>query len=262
MGRDWRGGPCDPASASGDGGDVSHHAYASSHCCTSRGHDARRFFFGVGTGENLNEHITGNHWPAHDMRLAMLEEAVDIIRHLWQGTMYTYRGCYYTIENARLYTLPDELPPLLVAASGPNAAEAAGRISDGFINTAPQQSLLEHFDAGGGAGKPRYVQMSVCWAEDAASARRTAYEYWPNAGITGELSQELPRQRNSPRRRKWYAKTTWPRLLSVGPTRPGIFEKIQHCIAAGYDHVYIHQIGPDQEGFSAFIPGKFCPKFR
>src|SRR5918911_856076 len=113
-----------------------------------------RFFLGVGTGENLNEHILGAHWPSHDLRLDMLEEAVRVIRLLWQGGPQTYRGCYYTVENAQVYTLPDDLPPALVAASGPKAAEAAGRLGDGLISTAPEEGLAERFEAAGGAGEP------------------------------------------------------------------------------------------------------------
>jgi G6PDH family F420-dependent oxidoreductase len=100
-----------------------------------------RFFLGVGTGENLNEHIFGDRWPTHDMRQEMLEEAVELIRLLWQGDPLTFRGEYYTVEHARVYTLPEQLPPILMAASGPSAAETAGNIADGFITTAPDAEL-------------------------------------------------------------------------------------------------------------------------
>jgi coenzyme F420-dependent glucose-6-phosphate dehydrogenase len=112
-----------------------------------------RFFLGVGTGENLNEHILGDRWPPHDVRLAMLEEAVAVMRQLWQGGVQAYRGQYYTVENARLYTLPEEPPPIMVAASGPRAAEAAGRIGDGLINTAPDAEVVRTFDGNGSAGR-------------------------------------------------------------------------------------------------------------
>ena len=84
-----------------------------------------RFYLGVGTGENLNEHILGDHWPAYDQRAEMLEEAVDVIRMLWEGESVTYYGNYYTVENARIYTLPDKLPPIMVAAAGEKSAELA-----------------------------------------------------------------------------------------------------------------------------------------
>src|SRR5919197_3799469 len=90
-----------------------------------------RFFLGVGTGENLNEHILGHHWPPADERREMLEEAVEGIRLLWQGGQQNFRGAHYTVENARLYTLPNQPPPIMVAGAGPESAELAGRIGDG-----------------------------------------------------------------------------------------------------------------------------------
>jgi coenzyme F420-dependent glucose-6-phosphate dehydrogenase len=113
-----------------------------------------RFFLGVGSGENLNEHILGGYWPSAEVRLEMLEEAVEVIRLLWQGGSQSHRGRYFTVENARVYTLPDELPPLVVAASGQRAAELTGRIGDGLISTSPDSELPSSFRQAGGAGKP------------------------------------------------------------------------------------------------------------
>src|SRR3954452_3254717 len=98
-----------------------------------------RFFLGVGSGENLNEHITGQRWPEADVRQDMLEEAVAVMRLLWQGGNQSHHGTYFTVENARLYTLPPEPVPVMVGASGPKAAELAGRIGDGLISTAPSK---------------------------------------------------------------------------------------------------------------------------
>ncbi len=151
-----------------------------------------RFFLGVGSGENLNEHILGDRWPSVHVRQEMMEEAIEVIRKLWQGGYKSHRGRYYTVENARIYTLPEELPPVMVAAGGTQAAELAGRVGNGLIGTSPQSELLQTFDAAGGTGKPRYGQVTVCWAEDEAEARRTVHEWWPNAAVKGDLSQELP----------------------------------------------------------------------
>ena len=96
-----------------------------------------RFMLGLGSGEHLNEHIFGDHWPEADIRLGMLEEAVEVIRLLWNGGQQSHYGCSYTVENARVYTLPEKLPPIMLAASGPKAAELAGRQGDGLISTAP-----------------------------------------------------------------------------------------------------------------------------
>src|SRR6478672_9548419 len=122
-----------------------------------------RFFLGVGTGENLNEHILGDRWPPHELRLEMLEEAVHVIRQLWQGGSQSHHGKHYTVENARIYTLPEQLPRIVVAASGPRAAKAAGGFGDGLCSTAPEAEIIKAFDSSGGKG-PRYGQMTVCWA--------------------------------------------------------------------------------------------------
>ena len=100
-----------------------------------------RFSLGVGTGENLNEHVIGAKWPKWETRAAMLEEAVSIIRELWTGETVDVEGKYFTVENARLYTLPEDPPPILVAAGGPKAAELAGRIGDGLVNFAPDKGV-------------------------------------------------------------------------------------------------------------------------
>ena len=111
-----------------------------------------RFFLGVGTGENLNEHVLGDGWPSADVRLEMLEEAIEVIRLLWQGGQQSHHGMHYTVEDARLYTLPDEPPPIVVAAGNPGAAALAGRVGDGFCSTAPDATLVERFKAEGGDG--------------------------------------------------------------------------------------------------------------
>src|SRR4029453_16645752 len=100
-----------------------------------------RFFLGVGTGENLNEHVLGDRWPPAAKRRAMLDEAVQLMRELWQGELTTFEGEHYRVENARIYTLPDEPISVLVAASGTKAAELAGRIGDGLISTVAQPEL-------------------------------------------------------------------------------------------------------------------------
>ena len=132
-----------------------------------------RFFLGVGTGENLNEHILGDAWPEWEVRAEMLEEAVEIIRDLWRGETTSYRGQYYTVQNARLFTLPDEAPPIVVAAGGPEMAALAGRIGDGFVGTGPDPELIETYREAGGDG-PLYGQVTLCWARSEADARKTA----------------------------------------------------------------------------------------
>jgi G6PDH family F420-dependent oxidoreductase len=221
-----------------------------------------RFFLGVGTGENLNEHITGERWPPHDARLAMLEEAVAIIRLLWQGGEQTYRGHHYTVENARIYTLPKQLPPIMVGASGPRAAESAGRIGDGLIGVEPSAETVKQFVAAGGAGKPHYGQLTVCWAADEAQARKTAREYWATGALKGELSQELPTPSHFEQAAGMLGEDQVAESVICGPDPKRHIEAIQKYIDTGFDHVYVHQVGPDQEGFFQFYAQKILPEFQ
>jgi G6PDH family F420-dependent oxidoreductase len=220
-----------------------------------------RFFLGVGTGENLNEHILGDKWPPSDVRREMLEEAIDVIRVLWQGGQQSYEGGFYTVENARLYTLPDPPPPIYVAASGPKAAELAGRVGDGFIGTAPERELLDAFESAGGEGKPRYGQVTVCWGDDEAAARKLAFELWPTSGLKGELSVELPLPAHFEQAAETLTEEQATEHIVCGPDPDKHVESVRKYVDAGYDHVYVHQIGPDQEGFIRFYEREVLPQF-
>ncbi|MFN8446327.1 MAG: TIGR03557 family F420-dependent LLM class oxidoreductase [Caldilineaceae bacterium] len=218
-----------------------------------------RFFFGVGTGENLNEHILGDRWPPYDIRIEMLEEALEIIRLLWQGETQSYWGDYYTVEDARLYTLPDQLPEIMIAASGKNSAEVAGHMGDGMINVGPHQNLLETFDNAGGAGKPCYAQLTVCWAKDLQEAKQTVLQQWPNSGLTGELSQELRTVTHFEQAAKMVTEEQAVKEVVCGPDVQKYVESLQQFADAGYDAVYLHQIGSDQEGFFQFCQRELFP---
>jgi G6PDH family F420-dependent oxidoreductase len=149
-----------------------------------------RFWFGVGSGENLNEHILGDHWPPADQRLDMLEEAVEVIRKLWSGKLVSHRGTYYTVDNARIYSLPDEPPPVLVSGFGPKATELAARIGDGYVNVSPERELPDPYTSSGGKG-PKVAGMKVCYGPDEQACVKLAHELWANEGLPGQLAQEL-----------------------------------------------------------------------
>ena len=219
-----------------------------------------RFFLGVGTGENLNEHILGDHWPAPDERLDMLEEAIDVIRQLWEGGYQTFRGTYYTVENARIYTLPDEPPAIAVAAGKPGAAELAGQLGDGFVGTSPDAELIETFQNAGGEGKPRYGQLTVCWAETEEEAKRTAHQWWPNAAVKGDLSQELPLPDHFEQASQNVTEDDVAEAIVCGPDPERHLEQLRQYVDAGYDHVYVHQVGPDQKGFFRFYEREIIGK--
>jgi G6PDH family F420-dependent oxidoreductase len=221
-----------------------------------------RFFLGVGSGENLNEHVLGGKWQPHDVRAEMLEEAVEVIRLLWQGGERSHRGRYFTVENACIYTLPAQLPPIMVAASGTKSAELAGRIGDGLITTAPDKEVVNAFRQAGGQGKPIYAQLSVCWAASEAEARQTAFKYWPTAAVRGELSQELPTPGHFEQAAQMVREEDVAKVIVCSPDPQRHLEQIQSYVDAGIDHVYVHQIGPDQEGFCRFYEREILPKFQ
>jgi G6PDH family F420-dependent oxidoreductase len=218
-----------------------------------------RFFLGVGSGENLNEHIIGEHWPPADIRQDMLEEAVEIIRQLWEGGSQSYHGAYYFVENAQIYTLPREAPPIMVAAAGPSAAELAARVGDGLIGTAPEKELIQGFHDAGGSG-PTYGQITVCWVPDEPAARKIAHEWWPNAAIKGELGQELPLPRHFEQAAGSVTEEDVAQAVICGPDPERHIEGIRKYIDAGYTHVYVHQVGPDQEGFFNFYSDRVLQK--
>src|SRR4051812_4814905 len=220
-----------------------------------------RFFLGVGTGENLNEHVTGAKWPAPDERLEMLEEAVEVMRLLWQGDYQTHRGKHYTVENLRIFDLPDEPVDIAVAAMQPNAAELAGRVGDALINVAPKEEILERFEQGGGKGKPRYGQVTVCYAESKEQAKKTAFEVWPNALIEGSASQELPLPKDFEQLVGGRSADELEGKLVLGNDPEEYLEELKTYDSAGYTHVYIHQIGPDQNGFLKFAKSELLPRF-
>jgi coenzyme F420-dependent glucose-6-phosphate dehydrogenase len=221
-----------------------------------------RFLLGVGSGENLNEHILGGRWPQAAVRQEMLEEAISVIRTLWEGEDTSHRGQYFTVENARIYSRPDQPPPIIVAASGPKAAEMAGKLGDGLISTAPNADVVKAFEQAGGKGKPRYAEMTVCWAADEAQAKKTAQAYWPNAGVEGELSQELPLPRHFEQAAATVHEEDITKTVPCGPDPERHRASIRQYIDAGFDHIAVHQIGPDQEGFFRFYEREILPAFR
>jgi coenzyme F420-dependent glucose-6-phosphate dehydrogenase len=220
-----------------------------------------RFFLGLGTGEALNEHILGNHWPVTSIRQVMLAEAVEIIRLLWEGEEVSYWGEFFTVENARIYTLPDNPPPIYIAASGPESASLAGEIGDGFITTKASEDLVKEFHDGGGTGKPLYGKVTFCWAESEEQALETAYKWWPTSAIPGSLHADLPTPAHFEDAVKLVKKEDIQEM-TLGPDPKPYLEQIQKMRDAGFEYIYLHQVGPDQEGFFNFFEREIRPHFE
>ena len=221
-----------------------------------------RFFLGVGTGENLNEHILGDHWPPYDDRRDMLIEAVELMRELWEGKLTSFRGEYYVVENARIYTLPEQPIRVMVAASGPESASMAGQIGDGMITTAPKAELVDAFHEDGGDGKPTYGQMTICWAPTVEEGTKTLHEIWGANGVPGDLSQELALPMHFEQAAKLVTPESMTESMPVGPDVERYVDSVREYIDAGIENVYIHQVGPDQAGFFRFFRDELQPALQ
>jgi G6PDH family F420-dependent oxidoreductase len=220
-----------------------------------------RFSLGVGSGENLNEHILGDRWPPVAERQERLAEAIEVIRELWSGSLVTHRGRHFTVENARLYSLPEEPPPILVAVAGEQSTELAAALGDGLIGTSPIAETVGQFRREGGEGRPTYGQLHVCWAESAEQARRTALEWWPNGAMSGSHFLELPLPAHFEEAAEMVGEEDVGESIVCGPDPERHINAIGEYVEAGYDHVYVHQVGPDQEGFFEFYGREVLPRF-
>jgi G6PDH family F420-dependent oxidoreductase len=222
-----------------------------------------RFALGLGSGEALNEHILGDRWPQADERLEMLEEAVSVIRTLWRGGMQSHHGRHYQVENARVYDLPDRTPPVLISGFGPKAVSLAARIGDGFCTAGPDKEAVDKFRseterddvliAGG---------LKVCWGDDEAAARVTAHRLWPNQQLPGELGQILPTPAHFEQATGLVSEEMVAEEVPCGPNLDRHAEAIKAYEEAGFDELYIQQIGPDQERFFDVYAKEVLPRFH
>jgi coenzyme F420-dependent glucose-6-phosphate dehydrogenase len=218
-----------------------------------------RFFLGVGSGENLNEHVTGARWPAPDVRLEMLEEAIGVIRLLLAGGEQTHRGKHFQVDHARIYSLPAENVPINVAAAGGASARLAGRLGDGVVCSDPASETIDEFNKSGGIGKPRYGQLTVCWADSETEAIQTAHEIWPTGALSGRFKMELPRPSHFEEATRTVRPEDVARSIPCGPDPERHLSAIAEYVKAGFDHVYVHQVGPDQVGFMRFYEREILP---
>ena len=210
-----------------------------------------RFLLGVGTGEALNEHILGDRWPTPQTRRDMLAEAIGVMRSLWSGDTVDHHGEHFTVENARLFDPPADPVPVIVSGFGEQAIDLAAEVGDGYWGHSPDRSSVERYERGGGSG-PRFSQIDVCWAADTASARSTVHRIWPTGGLSGQLSQDLPTWTHFESATRPVRVEDATATTPCGPDPQPYVAAVQQFVEAGYDHLYFHQIGPDQEGFFEF----------
>jgi G6PDH family F420-dependent oxidoreductase len=219
-----------------------------------------RFGFGVGSGEALNEHILGDAWPQADTRLEMLEEAIEVIRTLWQGGVQHHRGRHYRVSSAQIYDLPDEPPPILVSGFGPKSTELAARVGDGYCTTSPDKELIDLYRSEGGKG-PVHAGAKVCFGADEQEAVRTAHRLWPNIGLPGELAQVLPTPAHFEQAGELVGEDAIAQAIPCGPDLDKHAEGIKEFADAGVDELFVQQIGPDLDAFFETWAPEILPRF-
>ena len=202
-----------------------------------------RFVLGVGTGEALNEHVLGDAWPSYDVRMEMLEEAVVLIRRLWEGDFVTTRGTHYEVSNARIYTRPESPPPIYVSGFGPKSVDDLSRFADGFMSTSPDGDAVRRFkDATG--GKPAQAGCKVAWAPTREEGVDQAHRLWANAGLPGELAQVLPSVRHFEQASTLVTREATSETVVAGPDLDDHLAQLREYRDAGFDEVYVANMGP------------------
>jgi G6PDH family F420-dependent oxidoreductase len=207
-----------------------------------------RFFLGVGTGEALNEHITADRWPPANVRQEMLVEAIEIMRELWTGETVDYEGEFYVVENARLFSAPPEPPQIFWAASGESSAALAGEHADGLWATSPSSETVAAYRDAGGKGDV-IGQLTLCFGRDKDKAIDTALEIWPNAGIPGQLSQDLPTYTHFEQASELVTRDIVAEQMPCGDDVDAVVKAAGQYADAGFTMLHFHQVGPDQHGF-------------
>ena len=220
-----------------------------------------RFFLGVGSGERLNEQPFGGDWPRAGLRRRAMAEAIDVIRRLWDGEELDHDGARWRVEHLELRERPAAPPPIYVAAGGRRSATVAGRRGDGLIAVTPDARVVDAYRGAGGQG-PRLAQVHVCLAGTAAAAEEIAWSWWPNGGIAPSVLSELAR----PEHFEAVGATTVRHAIHntvVCATDAGpIVDAIDRYVGAGFDTVYLHQVGHDQERLLDVASRELLPHYR
>jgi G6PDH family F420-dependent oxidoreductase len=237
-----------------------HPAIVAQGAATSALLTGNRFALGVGTGEALNEHIFGDAWPSAEERLDMLEEAVAVMRELFGGHLVSHYGKHYTVETARLYSIPGEPPPVYMSGFGEKAIKLAARIADGYMCVQPNADFVRLYRESGGGDRPVQGGLKVSWHPDVGQARKTMHRLWPNDVIPGEAAQLLP----LPRHFGQLAQLISADMVSApcGPDPRDHMQGVQAYTQAGFDEVYIGQVGGEAEGFFEFYATQVLPRLR
>ncbi len=223
-----------------------------------------RFRLGLGAGENLNEHVVGERWPAVGVRHAMLVEATEIIGRLLDGDQHVnFRGRHFDVEQARLWDLPARRVPIGIAVSGRDSCALAGEHADMMIATEPKPELGEMFDAAGGAGKPRVGQIALSYDTDRETAIERAHEQFRWFGLGWKVNADLPNPESFDAATAFVAPEQVADQIGCGPDLEEHVEKIRPFLDAGFTEIALVQIGGDHQApFIAWAQDQLLPALR
>ena len=217
-----------------------------------------RFALGLGTGERLSEHVTGVRWERPASRRRMLAEAIEIIRPLLRGELVNHNGDRFTVEHAQLYTRPATPPPIWIAASGPRSARLAGEVGDGLVAVEPNPKLIDSYLRAGGDGM-RAGQLHVCVADSDARARATALRWWRHGGLPPNVLPELARPEELAAASELVTEEHLAGTVLCSADPEAHLTAIGRFASAGFDRVYVHQVGPDQRALFALYEDQVLP---
>ena len=220
-----------------------------------------RFTLGLGAGERLNEHVTGAGWPGRVERHERFVEAIEIIQGLLSGELTNYRGRHLRLDHAWLFDRPERKPPVIVAAGGLSAARIAARKADGLIATEARADLIEAYTESGGKG-PRYCEVGICYDEREEHARKTAHRYFRWAATGWPVMAELPDPEGFEAASKSVQPDDIAKLVSCGPSVDKHLQVIDRFVSAGFDHIILTQVGPQQDAFIDFFQRELAPALR
>lgn len=220
----------------------------------------------MGSGEALNEHVVGSEWPAKPERNARLLAGTEIIRALLRGEEVDRRDRWFTVDKARLWSLPATPPALFAAALSNDTAQWAGGWSDGLVTVnKPKQKLVEMRDVyrhGGGQGKPLALQVQVSWAETEAAARAAAFEQWRNATLPPASLADLPMPEDFERATRHIKPDDIDEVIPLVTVPDRLIELILVAKDCGFEEVFIHNVSRDQIGFINFMKRQVLPALR
>jgi G6PDH family F420-dependent oxidoreductase len=221
-----------------------------------------RFTLALGAGERLNEHVVGHGWPAVHQRHEMLREAVEVIRDLWSGELCNHDGDYFSVESARIYDLPPQPIPIVIGASGPRSATLAADLGAGLMAVEPSADIVKEWKSAGEGVGARYGEMSLGYAKTDDEGLQLAHKYSRFGALGWDVLSELPSVKAFEDATQFVKPEDLKASIPHGPSVEPYVATVKKWVEAGFDHIVLLSVGPDQESFIRFFAESLAPKLR